>query len=196
MRKTCGGRKGSSRSQCSAASRLTIIQSCPSALDPPQCRRPWRSRQKVSDYTVVLVYVAPDGHDQLFDIAKDTAPEPLLSEITEEALHHVQPRATGWREVQMESRVTGDPLLHLGVLVGSVVVRDQVDVLSTGVDTSTAEYGLPSAVCTRSPRPSAGPRLANSTWSSVRWMIPDSSERRRTRSMLVRWQGPSALQAR
>ncbi len=41
---------------------------------------------------------------------------------------------------------------------------------------STAVYGLPSAVITRSPRPAAGPRFTNSTWSSA-WLMIDGQFR-------------------
>jgi hypothetical protein len=42
---------------------------------------------------VVLVDVVADGHDQFFDIAEYAAAEPLLGEVTEETLDHVEPRA-------------------------------------------------------------------------------------------------------
>jgi hypothetical protein len=56
---------------------------------------------------VVLVDILSDRHDQLLHIAKDPAAEAVLSEIAEESLHHVEPRATGRREVDVESRATG-----------------------------------------------------------------------------------------
>ena len=52
---------------------------------------------------------------------------------------------------------------------------------------SIAVYGLPRAAITRSPRPAAGPRLTNSTWSSVWWMIDASADRHRARSVAVNW---------
>src|ERR1035441_2589051 len=52
---------------------------------------------------------------------------------------------------------------------------------------SSVVYGLPSAAITRSPRPSAGPRFTNSTWSSVWWMIDASAARHRARSVAVNW---------
>src|SRR5690606_12926842 len=48
------------------------------------------------------------------------------------ALNLVQPRAVGRREVQMEARPTGEPGLHSGVLVGPVVVADQMHVEMLG----------------------------------------------------------------
>ena len=44
---------------------------------------------------VVTVDISADSHDQLFQIAKDAAPQPVLGEIAEEALHHVEPRRAG-----------------------------------------------------------------------------------------------------
>jgi hypothetical protein len=41
----------------------------------------------------VLVDVVGDGHDQFFDIAEYAVAEPLLGEVTEETLDHVEPRA-------------------------------------------------------------------------------------------------------
>ena len=52
---------------------------------------------------------------------------------------------------------------------------------------SIAVYGRPSAVMTRSPRPSAGPRWTNRTWSSSWLMMRASSVRQRTRSRVVNW---------
>jgi hypothetical protein len=76
---------------------------------------------------IVAVDVGADGHDQLFQIAKNAAPQSVLGEIREEALHHVQPRRIGGREVHRETRVPREPALDFGVLMGSVVVADQVE---------------------------------------------------------------------
>ena len=43
------------------------------------------------------------------------------------------------------------------------------------------------AVMTRSPRPSAGPRLTKSTWSSSWWMMAETKARQRARSEGVNW---------
>ena len=53
-------------------------------------------------------------------------------DVAEEALDHVQPRRRGRREVHVEARVLGQPLLHLGMLVRGVVVADQVQRLVLG----------------------------------------------------------------
>ena len=43
-------------------------------------------------FGIVVVDVVADRHDQLLDIAEDPTAELVLSEITEEPLHHVEPR--------------------------------------------------------------------------------------------------------
>ena len=48
----------------------------------------------------------------------------------EEALDHVEPRTAGRREVHVETGMTGQPLLHFGMLVGRVVIGDQVKFLA------------------------------------------------------------------
>jgi type I restriction enzyme, R subunit len=75
---------------------------------------------------VVAVDVSSNGQDEFFEIAKDTAPQPVLGEIAKKAFHHVEPRRTGGREVHMEARVACQPALHLRVLMSGVVVADQV----------------------------------------------------------------------
>ena len=64
---------------------------------------------------IVAVDVSADSRDELFQIAKHAAPQPVLREIAEEALHHVQPRRAGGREVHMKTRVPSQPALDLGV---------------------------------------------------------------------------------
>ena len=56
--------------------------------------------------------------------------EPLFGELGEEALDSVQPRGRSRREVEGEARVTPEPLDHLGMLVGGVVVQDYMDQLA------------------------------------------------------------------
>jgi len=59
---------------------------------------------------------------------EDAPSEPLLSEIAEETLDHVEPRTAGRGEVHVKARMAGQPLLHFGVLVRGVVIGDQVQV--------------------------------------------------------------------
>ena len=53
-----------------------------------------------------------------------------LVSAREEGLDRVQPGARGRGEVEDEARMAGEPAQHLGVLVGGVVVEDDVDHLA------------------------------------------------------------------
>ena len=75
---------------------------------------------------IVAVDVGADGHDEFFQVVEDAAPEPILSEVAKETFVHVQPRRAGGSEVQMKARVPHQPALHFGVLMGGVVIADQV----------------------------------------------------------------------
>lgn len=52
----------------------------------------------------------------------------LCSDLCEEALDKVEPGGTGWCEMQLEPRMFLQPGLHLGRLVGRVVVEHEMDV--------------------------------------------------------------------
>ena len=58
---------------------------------------------------------------------EDASLEASCGELGEEALDGVQPRGGGWGEVEGEARVAIEPGADLGVLVGGVVVEDDVD---------------------------------------------------------------------
>ena len=75
---------------------------------------------------VVVIDVISDRGDKFFDIVKDAAAQPVLSQIPKEALHHVQPGRAGGREVHVKTRVTLKPALHPIVFVGAGVVTDHV----------------------------------------------------------------------
>src|ERR1700747_1578123 len=75
---------------------------------------------------VVPVDVTADCREQFFEIAKYTAPQSVLSEVAEEALHHVEARCTGGSEVHVEPWMACARALTLGMLVCRVVVADQV----------------------------------------------------------------------
>jgi len=75
---------------------------------------------------VVTVDVTSNRQDEFFEIAKHTAPQSVLSEIAEEALHHVEPGSAGGREVHMKTWVAIQPALNFGVFVGGVVIDDEV----------------------------------------------------------------------
>src|SRR3989442_5260438 len=76
---------------------------------------------------VVDPQVVADGGDQSRYTGEGTATDALAGDVGEPALHQVQPRSAGGCEVQMVARVFGEPLLHLGVRVGAIVIEDQMD---------------------------------------------------------------------
>ncbi len=67
-----------------------------------------------------------DGTDQFRDAGKYAAAQTLGGEVAEEAFDHIQPRGRGGGEMHVETRVFLQPFLDLGVLVGGVVVADQM----------------------------------------------------------------------
>lgn len=54
---------------------------------------------------VVPIDVVADGHNELFEVPEDAAPDALLSQVAEEAFAHVQPRGGSGREVHTEAAV-------------------------------------------------------------------------------------------
>jgi len=80
----------------------------------------------------VGVDVLLDGTGDIAHALKDPAPKAVHCEITEEAFNHVKPRSTCRSEVGMESRIPFEPGFNLFVLMGGVVVADDMDVLSLG----------------------------------------------------------------
>ena len=70
-----------------------------------------------------------DGHDELFQVVEDTASQPVLRDVAEEAFHHVEPGGRGRRKAHMKSPVFLQPALHLFMFVRRVVIADQIDFL-------------------------------------------------------------------
>ena len=86
---------------------------------------------------VVLGDEAVDGCLKVDDRSEDTSLQPPLGELGEEALDGVQPGAGSRHEMEDEAHVPVEPLVHLGMFVGGVVVEDHVDDLAgrhLGVD--------------------------------------------------------------
>src|SRR3954468_4214354 len=79
---------------------------------------------------VVRPDVVMDGADQVAHAAERAAPNAFAGDLGEPAFDLVEPRRTGGREVQTIARARGQPLLHLWMLVGSVIIEHQVDVQS------------------------------------------------------------------
>src|SRR5260370_1865000 len=75
---------------------------------------------------------AVDGGLEVDDRAKDAALEAAPGEFGEEALDGIEPRARGRGEVEDEARMARQPGLDLRMLMGGVVVDDDVDDLTGG----------------------------------------------------------------
>jgi hypothetical protein len=79
---------------------------------------------------VVFCEVAVDGSLEVDDRMKGAALEAMFRQFSEEAIDRVEPRARGRREVEGETQMAVEPGTHLGVLVGGVIVEDDVDGLA------------------------------------------------------------------
>ncbi len=73
-----------------------------------------------------------DSGDEVFDAAEAASADCLLRDEPEPALDLVEPGRIGWRVVEVKSGPLGEPESYLGVLVGGVVVDDQVNIERLG----------------------------------------------------------------
>ena len=78
------------------------------------------------------VDVAPNGLLEFLRRAMDPAPELFFGQEREEALDLVEPGGVGRGEVDMPTRMAGQPASNRRRLVGGVVVHDQMDVEVVG----------------------------------------------------------------
>ncbi len=78
-------------------------------------------------HLVCLFDEAFDGRLQLDDGSEDAALQALLGELGEVALHGVEPRAGGGREVEGEPLVAGEPGDNRGMLVSGIIVENDMD---------------------------------------------------------------------
>ena len=75
---------------------------------------------------VVLADIYSDGAFQFSDRTKCAASNAFAGDLSEPAFYLVQPGSARGREVHLIAGVIGEPLFDVRVLVGSVVVKDQV----------------------------------------------------------------------
>lgn len=73
-------------------------------------------QMKGLEFSVVVIDVFVDGSDAFFDAAQDAAPQLILTQVAEEPLYHVEPRAASGREVRVETGMTAGPAPDLGCL--------------------------------------------------------------------------------
>lgn len=81
---------------------------------------------------VVGIDVPLDSTGDIAHALKDTAPKAIHCKITEEAFNHVKPRSTCRSEVDVESRIPFEPGFDFFVLMGGVIVADDMDVFLLG----------------------------------------------------------------
>ena len=83
-------------------------------------------------HSVVLAQEAIESGLKVCDRAEDPALQAPLREFGEETLDGVEPGARSRREVKGEAFVAREPLSHLRMLVGGVIVEDHVHDLARG----------------------------------------------------------------
>jgi Integrase core domain len=93
---------------------------------------------------------------------EDAAADRFVGELAEEPLDEVQPRARGRREVQVKPWVLGQPRVHVRVLVGAVIIEDQMD------RDTIAYAGRSSRLAVLSRRARASSKAGVCRWPSTR----------------------------
>ena len=73
---------------------------------------------------IVVGDICRDRLDEVLHTGKGSAAYAPAGDLSEESLHHVQPRRAGWREVEVESLMSGQPRLNVRMLVRSVIVEN------------------------------------------------------------------------
>ena len=81
---------------------------------------------------IVILEEAVDGGLEVDNRTEDAAFEATLGQFGEEALDRIEPGGRGRGEVERPARVALKPGPHPGVLVGRVIVEDDVDRLVGG----------------------------------------------------------------
>src|SRR5712691_5593623 len=75
---------------------------------------------------VMAVDVGFDGHDEFFEVAEHASFKTVLREVAKKPLDHVEPGGAGRREVDVKARVARKPAFYFWMLVGGVVVADEM----------------------------------------------------------------------
>src|SRR5882672_8348617 len=75
---------------------------------------------------------AVDGGLEIEDGSEDAAFQSPLGQLGEVTLHGVEPGTRCRREVEDEAHVPSEPSLHLGMLMGGVIIEDDVNDFSGG----------------------------------------------------------------
>lgn len=76
---------------------------------------------------VAVLFEEPiDSRLKVYDRTENAAFQTPLCQLGEEALDGVEPGAGSRREVEGEAFMAGEPLAHLGMLVGGLIVEDHM----------------------------------------------------------------------
>jgi hypothetical protein len=100
----------------------------PGALDLFENHRAFRPPAVRGGLEVVVRQMNVDGCDQLADAGKAALADNVVGQLAEETFDKIEPRRAGGSEVKVNSRVLFEPSENNGMLVGGVVVDDQMKV--------------------------------------------------------------------
>ena len=78
----------------------------------------------------MTVDIVSDSSNQRRYIPERTSTDAFDGKLTEPTLNQVHPRTGCWNKVQMEPWVSFEPRLYAGMLVGAVIIYDQMQVES------------------------------------------------------------------
>ena len=92
-------------------------------------------------FSFQVVRIAQDGSFEGSDAEECASSDGLLGDPSEPALHEVEPRSAGRSQMEMEAWMLGEPLSDRRVLVGAVVVADQVDLFAPVLSVEDLEEG-------------------------------------------------------
>ncbi len=133
---------------------MPIIERASGALDLFEDVGSLRGPEEGLGALVVFVDVFSDSRNRFFGIVKDAATQTILCEVPEEALHPVQPRTAGRREVDVEPGMTSRPSPHFGMFVRGIVADNRVEIFfrrRDPIDYAQELQSLPMAVAVVAP---------------------------------------------
>ena len=87
------------------------------------------SPDKGLGFCIVRDNMSFDSFNQFINATEDTPPQAVDREIPEESFDHVEPGSAGRSEVKVESRIASLPGFHSRMLMGGVIIADDVYLL-------------------------------------------------------------------
>src|SRR5437899_10129847 len=109
------------------------LVSCPvnngaKSLDLPEDRIRGGGPEEGASVAIVVLHELIDLGHELREAGKGAAADGALRDERKPALNLIEPGRVGRREVEVVAGMPGEPAAYLGVLVGPVVVHDEVHV--------------------------------------------------------------------